>query len=142
MREFLNEVRGDQFSDTFSLMIQSDDTEYYSNRIVKTGTGLRYIHTIHEVITDKNNINVTVPIDRAFICDHRAQYMEDRTNNRKQFDLELLFKEVEDDPDDPRALYYIAQTYGCMGDEINRAKYFELRIAHPVQGYFQEKIDI
>jgi len=141
IKSFLNEVRGDQFSDTFSLMIQSDDTEYYSNRIVKTGTGLRYIHTIHEVITDKNNINVTVPIDRAFICDHRAQYMEDRTNNRKQFDLELLFKEVEDDPDDPRALYYIAQTYGCMGDEINRAKYFELRIAHPVQGYFQEKID-
>jgi len=141
IKSFLNEVRGDQFSDSFSLMIQSDDTEYYSNRIVKTQTELRYIHTIHEVITDKNNVNVTVPIDRAFIFDHRADYMEDRTNNRKQFDLQLLFKEVEDDPDDPRALYYIAQTYGCIGDEINKAKYFELRINHPVQGYFQEKID-
>jgi predicted O-methyltransferase YrrM len=141
LKHFLNIVRGDQFSDTFSLMIQSDDTEYYSNRLVKTQTELRYIHTIHEVITNKNNVNVTVPIDQAFIYDHRAQYMEDRTNNRKQFDLQLLFKEVEDDPDDPRALYYIAQTYGCIGDEINKAKYFELRINHPVQGYVQEKID-
>jgi len=141
IRKFLDIVRGDQFSDTFSLMIQSDDTEYYSNRIVKMDTSLRYIHTIHEVITDKNNVNVTVPPDQAFIFDHRAQYMEDRTNNRKQFDLQLLFKEFEEDPNDPRALYYIAQTYGCIGDEINKAKYFELRVNHPVQGYVQEKID-
>ena len=35
LRTFLEEVRGDQFSDSFSLMIQSDDTEYYSNRIIK-----------------------------------------------------------------------------------------------------------
>ena len=141
IRSFMELVRGDQFSDSFSLMIKSDDTEYYSNRIIKSTTNLRYIHTIHEVITNENNINVTVPTHEAFIHDHRAQYMEDRTNNRKQFDLQLLFKEFEDDPNDPRALYYIAQTYGCMGDDINKAKYFELRVAHPVQGYVQEKID-
>jgi len=141
LKSFLEIVRGDQFSDSFSLMIKSDDTEYYSNRIIKSTTELRYIHTIHEVITDQNNINVTIPSDKVFILDHRAEYMEQRTNDRKQFDLQLLFKEVEDDPNDPRALYYIAQTYGCIGDEINKAKYFELRIAHPVQGYVQEKID-
>ena len=141
LRSFLNEVRGDQFSDSFSLLIQSDDTEYYSNRIIKSLTNLRYIHTIHEVISDTSNINVTVPADKAIIFDHRADYMEKRTNDRKQFDLQLLFKEVEDEPNDPRALYYIAQTYGCIGDEVNKAKYFEQRIAHPVQGYFQEKID-
>jgi predicted O-methyltransferase YrrM len=141
LRKFLNEVRGDQFSDSFSLLIQSDDTEYYSNRIIKTTTGLRYIHIIHEVITNENNKNVTIPDRDAYIFDERAEYMETRTNNRKQFDLELLFKEVEEDPDDPRALYYIAQTYGCIGDELSKAKYFELRIRHPVEGYFQEKID-
>jgi hypothetical protein len=141
LRKFLTEVRGDQFSDSFSLLIQSDDTEYYSNRIIKSLTGLRYIHRIHEVISDKNNVNVTVPKDKAIIFDNRSDYMEKRTNDRKQFDLELLFKEVEEFPEDPRALYYIAQTYGCLGDEINKAKYFELRVSHPEQGYIQEKID-
>jgi predicted O-methyltransferase YrrM/tetratricopeptide (TPR) repeat protein len=141
LKSFLTEVRGDQFSDSFSLLIKSDDSEYYSNRIIKSLSKLRYIHTIHEVITDKNNINVTVPKNRALILDNRSDYMNDRTTNRKQFDLKLLFKEVEDDPNDPRALYYIAQTYGCIGDEVNKAKYFELRINHPVQGYIQEKID-
>ena len=141
LKPFLELIRGDQFSDSFSLLIKSEDTEYYSNRIIKSTTGLRYIHTIHEVITNENNINVTIPCECAYILDHRAEYMEQRTSDRKQFDLQLLFKEFEDYPDDPRALYYIAQTYGCIGDEINKAKYFELRIAHPVEGYVQEKID-
>ena len=141
LRSFLNEIRGDQFSDSFSLLIQSDDTEYYSNRIIKSSTNLRYIHRIHEVITDQNNINVTVPNNKAIIFDNRADYMENRTMDRKQFDLGLLFKELEEFPDDPRALYYIAQTYGCIGNENGKAEYFEKRIAHPVQGYIQEKVD-
>jgi len=141
LRDFLSTVRGDQFSDSFSILIQSDDTEYYSNRITKTQKGLRYIHTIHEVISNLDNINVTVPKEKAIIFDHRADYMEKRTNDRKQFDLSLLFKEIEDDPNDPRALYYIAQTYGCIGDDKSKAVYFELRVNHPVEGYVQEKID-
>jgi hypothetical protein len=141
LRTFLTEVRGDQFSDSFSLLIQSDDSEYYSNRIIKSSSNLKYIHRIHEVITDINNHNVTIPPDCAFIFDNRSDYMEQRTTSRKQFDLDLLFKELEEFPDDPRALYYIAQTYGCLGDETNKAKYFRKRINHPVQGYVQEKID-
>jgi hypothetical protein len=141
LRGFLTTVRGDQFSDTFSLLIQSDDSEYYSNRIIKSQTGLRYIHRIHEVINNENNVNVTIPSNRSVIFDNRAEYMEKRTMDRKQFDLELLFKELEEFPDDPRSLYYIAQTYGCIGDEANKAKYLDLRINHPVEGYVQEKID-
>jgi hypothetical protein len=139
LRKFLTEVRGDTVSDSFSLLIQSDDSEYYSNRIIKSKTGLRYIHTIHEVITDKNNINITIPFDEAYIFDKRSDYMETRTNSRKQLDLDLLFKELKATPNDPRSLYYIAQTYGCINDEINKAKYFELRIKQ--EGYVQERID-
>ena len=139
VRKFLTETRGDTFADSYSLMIQSNDSEYYSNRIIKSRTSLRYIHTIHEVITDKDNNNVTIPPDEAYIFDTRSEYMEQRTLNRKQFDLELLFKELETTPDDPRTLYYIAQTYGCIGDEIHKAVYFEKRIK--LDGYIQEKID-
>jgi glycosyltransferase involved in cell wall biosynthesis len=141
LRNFLNEIRGDQFSDSFSLLIQSEDNEYYSNRIIKSKSNLRYIHKIHEVIDNNDNVNVTIPKDKAIIFDNRSEYMETRTMDRKQFDLQLLFKELKEFPDDPRSLYYIAQTYGCIGDEVNKAKYFELRINHPVEGYVQEKID-
>ena len=139
IRRFLNEIRGDTFSDSFSLMIQSNDNEYYSNRIIKSESSLRYIHTIHEVITDQNNINVTIPTTEAHIFDARSDYMEQRTMNRKQLDLELLFKELQETPNDPRTIYYIGQTYGCINDEINKAMYFEKRIQ--LEGYIQERID-
>ena len=139
LTKFLNEVRGDTWSDSFSLLIQSNDTEYYSNRIIKSESSLRYIHTIHEVITDQNNINITIPQEEAFIFDVRSDYMEQRTTNRKQLDLKFLFQELEQTPDNPRILYYIAQTYGCINDEQSKVKYFEKRIKF--EGYIQEQID-
>lgn len=124
--------------DSLSILIKSDDTEYYSNRIIKSESKLRYKFTIHEVIDDKNNINLTIPNDIS-LFDHRSEYMEKRTKDRKQFDLDLLFKELEENPDDPRTIYYIAQTYGCMDNEIEKSIYFEKRIK--LDGYIQEKID-
>jgi hypothetical protein len=139
LRKFLTEVRGDIVADSFSLLIQSNDSEYYSNRIIKSRTRLRYIYTIHEVITDQNNTNITIPPEEAYIFDKRSDYMQSRTLTRKQQDLHLLFKELEEKPDDPRTLYYIAQTYGCVNDDINKVKYFEKRIKQ--KGYVQELID-
>ena len=141
LRKFLTEVRGDQFSDSLSLFIKSDDVCYSSNRIIKSETGLRYIYRIHEVITPKNNKNVMVPIKHAAIFDFRSDYMEERTMNRKLYDIELLFKELEDDPNDPRALYYLGQTYNLLKYYELAFEYYIKRVEHPVEGFFQERID-
>lgn len=141
LRAFLTEVRGDQYSNSFTLYIQSDDTQYGSNRIIKSNSGLRYIHTIHEVITDKNNINVVIPDNKAKILDGRFDYMEKRTQERKQFDLKLLFEEVEENPNDPRAYYYLAQTYNLLEDYENAYKYFLKRAEFTNSGFIQERVD-
>ena len=141
LRDFLHLVRGDQFSDSFSMYIKSDDSEYVSNRIVKTDRNLRYKYKIHEVITDKNNINVIVPMTQSNILDYRCDYMETRTMNRKQYDIQLLLEELEEDPDDPRHLYYLGQTYNVIEDFEKSYEYFIKRINHPKEGFLQEKID-
>jgi len=141
LRGFLHEVRGDQFADSFSIFIKGGDVEYASNRILIAERGLKYIYTIHEVIAKKNNNNVIVPITRVHIIDNVYDYMETRTNDRKRKDLEMLFQEVEENPDDPRALYYIAQTYNLLGDYENAFTYFMERANHPEEGFLQEKID-
>jgi hypothetical protein len=141
IRGFLNEVRSDQFSDSFTLLIKSNDNEYYSNRILKSKKNLRYMYSIHEVIQKDNNVNVTIPVNRATILDHRSDYMEKRTYLRKTLDLELLFKEYHENPYDPRSLYYIAQTYSCLKEPLKKAEYFLKRINHPVEGFIQEKVD-
>jgi len=141
LRGFLNEVRGDQFADSFTLYIKSDDVEYGSNRILKTDKKLKYLYKIHEVVQEKNNMNVVIPFSRANINDGRFDYMEKRTMDRKQLDLKLLFEEVEDDPNNPRSYYYLAQTYNLLEEYDKAYFYFLKRMNHPVEGFVQEKID-
>ena len=141
LRGFLNEVRGDQMSTSFTLYINSDDTTYGSNRVIKSQSGLRYIHRIHEVITDKNNVNIVIPREVSFIEDRRFDYMEKRTMDRKQLDLKLLFEEVEENPHDPRAYYYLAQTYNLLEDYERAFFYFMKRAEYLNAGFVQERVD-
>jgi len=141
LRCFLNDVRGDQVADSFTLYIKSDDVEYGSNRILKTDRKLKYKFKIHEVIQDNDNMNVVVPFLMANIMDGRFDYMEERTMNRKELDLKLLYEEVKDDPDNPRSFYYLAQTYNLLEEYDKAYFYFLKRANHPVQGFIQEKID-
>ena len=140
-RTFLNEVRGDQLSHSFTLYIESDDTVYGSNRIIKSNSGLRYVHRIHEVISDKNNINIVIPKEICFIDDKRFDYMEKRTQDRKQLDLKLLYEEVEENPHDPRAYYYLAQTYNLLEDYEKAFFYFTKRAEFTNSGFVQERVD-
>ena len=141
LRGFLEETRGDQFSDSFSLYITSDDVQYCSNRITKTTSKLKYIYKIHEVIQMENNVNVCIPIEEARIHDTRSDYMEKRTMDRKEYDLKLLFEMVEELPNDPRHLYYIGQTYNLIKKYELAFEYFMKRVEHSVEGNPQEKLD-
>jgi len=141
LREFLYDIRSDQFADSYTLFIKSDDSEYGSNRILKSNRKLRYINKIHEVINDKNNINVIIPINRSFILDERYDYMEKRTMERKELDLKLLFEELEEDPNNSRTYYYLGQTFNLMEDFENAFKWLKLRVEYPNAGFLQEKVD-
>jgi len=141
LREFLETIRSDQFADSYSLLIKSGDVEYYSNRITKSKNHLRYIFILHEVIQQKNNINVVVPSNVAWIDDLRSESMEIRTNSRKEYDLKCLFQMIKEDPDEPRHYYYVAQTYNCLENREKAAEYFRKRAFHPCNGFDQEKVD-
>jgi len=141
IRNFLNIVRGDQFSSSFSFYIESDDVQYTSNRIIKSDYDLRYIYRIHEVITPKNNTNVMVPLNRSYIFDYRSDYMENRTMTRKKLDLELLYSTIKEYPDDSRAYYYLGQTYNLLNEHEKAYENFVARMNHKDNGFFQEKLD-
>jgi hypothetical protein len=141
LRDFLNSVRGDQFSDSFTLFIKSHDVEYGSNRILNSDRSLKYLYKIHEVITTKNNINVVIPINVANILDERFDYMEDRTIQRKQLDLKLLQEEIDEDPENPRSYYYMAQTYNILEEHDLAFEYFIKRMNCVDEGFKQEKVD-
>ncbi len=141
LRKFLHVTRSDQFSDSYSLFIKSYDVVYCSNRITKSITDLRYIYKIHEVITDKNNKNVMVPYDDCYIDDVMDKYMEIRTYERKQLDIKLLNEMVEEDPENPRHFYYLANTYKLLEDYEKTEENYLKRINHKNPGFKSELID-
>jgi hypothetical protein len=141
LRHFLNDIRGDQFSDSFTLVIQTNDIEYGSNRIIKSNRNLKYIYKIHEVISDKENINICIPKSVAYIVDHIFDYMDKRTFNRKENDLKLLYEEVNENPQDPRSYYYLAQTYNLLKDYDKAFYYYNKRTEFINSGFLQERVD-
>jgi tetratricopeptide (TPR) repeat protein len=142
LRKFLQEARTDEFATSYCLFIRSDDVEYQSNRITRSESGLRYMYTIHEVIQlDRNNNQVVIPLEVAFIEDVESEYMDERTSRRKQYDLERLEEMIREDPDNPRHLYYMAQTYSLLRDYEKAAFWFKKRYESPSIGLPVERMD-
>lgn len=142
IRQFLHTVRGDQHATSFSLFIESNDTEYCSNRVLISKNQLRYIYTIHEVIQqENNNNNIIIPKDDAYIFDYQEDYMNQRTMQRKQYDLKLLHEMIQNDPTNPRHYYYLAQTYNLLKDYKNALYWFHKRATTSLKGFDQEVVD-
>lgn len=138
VRKFLEMIRGDQLGDSYNVFIKGDEMMYGSNRITKSSNNLRYTYTIHEIIQSDNNVVVQLPVTELYIEDVISEYMTERTAIRKQNDLDLLYNEFENNPDIPRTLYYIAETYVCLKNWEKAFEYFEKRINHPDEGYAEE----
>ena len=139
LREFLFIARGDDIADSFSIFINDQEAQYSSNRITKPERGLRYKYRIHEIIEE--NMNLCIPNNITQIKDVKSTYMDFRTLNRKQNDLELLFEELNENPDDPRTLYYLGETYYCIKDWGNAFKYYEFRSQVNETGFSEEVYD-
>ena len=137
LRSFLHEIRSNDYP-SFSINIKSNIV-YSSNRIIRPETKLRYKYKIHEIIDNDNKVSALIPLEKGFIEDIQSDYMSNRTLDRKYSDLTLLFEEVEENPEDPRSYYYLAETYLCLKDYENALKYYEKR-SH-MQGFVEERYD-
>jgi len=86
--------------------------DYYSKRITKTSENIRYKYRIHE---DVNCEKVTfIKNDNIFICDLTSMEHRIRTVNRLKSDYKLLKMDLEDNPNDPRTLYYLSKVANEM----------------------------
>jgi len=141
LRGFLEFVRGDIVASSYSNLVRSNDVEYLSCRVTKAEKNLRYKYTLHEVIQEENNVNVRIPTEFCWIEDVSNSSMMQRTVDRKQYDLQCLFGMLTEEPENPRHLYYIAQTFSIIKDYRKAADFFRLRIEHPVTGFVEERND-
>jgi len=84
---------------------------YYSNRITKTTSKIRYKYRVHEtLLIPKKKKSVWVDEKNFYIIDHTFREHENRTLSRYKRDIECLLLDKEQYPTDPRPVYYLCRT--------------------------------
>ena len=120
--------------------------KYYTIRMTKNRAGWRYFDPVHEYCkdttplkegeTEKKVFRVTPEEFNFYLYQDRTQD-DDKTSKRFARDRELLIGELEKNPENSRALFYLAQTYSCLGDTKNSYETYKLRFAQ--DGYNEER---
>jgi hypothetical protein len=99
---------------------------YYSNRITKTSSNIRYKYRVHEALDiPKKCKQVYMDEKYFFLIDHTNKYHKERTQTRLKKDIEMLLLDKEEYINDSRVLYYITRTYLYISDHKNVLKYAE-----------------
>lgn len=97
---------------------------YYSQRITKASSGIRYKYRVHEALDFKPKTTYEYQDEKNFfIIDHSSQQHRERTFARFKRDISWLLLDREDFPNDPRPLYYLSSTSFKLGKEKDGLKY-------------------
>jgi tetratricopeptide (TPR) repeat protein len=96
-------------------------------QVFRDGLDVHYERAIHEhAVWDYDSC-----VDTRLGGDYhlRARSLGARSLDTQKFerDRDLLLAEVERDPEDARSVFYLAQTYYCMGDLANARKWYGRR---------------
>lgn len=111
-----------------SYLIRIDDPweEFFVQRLIRPRCGLQFEGVVHETLTRVTPHSV--PYDVFFtLC--TTEYGRKKTVTRWKRDCDLLLKEFERDPQNPRTLFYLGQTYACLGDLEQSRIFYEKRCA-------------
>jgi glycosyltransferase involved in cell wall biosynthesis len=118
----------------YLVRIANANIDFPTARLIRNGTGSRFVGDIHEVI-HAEKFGDNVPSDVYFELGASRFGME-KSRARWFRDLDRLTARHEKDPKDPRSAFYLAQTYECLQDFENAYKYYVIR--SQLEGWIEE----
>lgn len=119
--------------------------KYYNIRFVRNREGWRYFGRVHEYMkdtlsaTDEPRSPVAKLPDLIVIYQDRTKD-DDKSMKRFKRDRELLLKDVEENPKNSRALFYLSQTCQCLGIQDETLYYAKRRVELTGPGTFEEEV--
>jgi glycosyltransferase involved in cell wall biosynthesis len=114
--------------------------KYFNVRFIKAHKKWRYVGSVHEYIKtfdeecDKEPI-VRLP-DTIILYQDRTQD-DDKSGKRFKRDKELLLAEYNKNPNEPRTVFYLAQTCSCLNDNEDSLYYYKIRAT--LDGFEEER---
>lgn len=106
---------------------------FSDSRLIKANTGDRYVGVVHEYL------KVDGPIGNCntFHIYQDREADDNKSAPRWKRDVVLLEKEHERDPTNTRTVFYLAQSYGCVGD---RERCLEFYIKRSQMGGYRDEV--
>lgn len=135
LREFCESMRSVPIGAFLIEIDFGEQCHYPSVRLARTGWGWRYVGRVHEVMVDQDGSSADAMVPRARIV-HRKSSSPGQEKRKWERDLELLLEDHQSDPSNPRTVFYLAQTYQCLG-KLEKASKFYTRRAQ-MQGWPEE----
>lgn len=113
------------------------DLDYFNVKIIKTNLGFKYKGSVHEYIVTPENAIVEKLIGISIYQDRVADN-DGKTFSRWEKDLILLNKDFEENPNDSRTQYYLAQTYDCLSRKEEAFEAYKRR-SENIEGFYEER---
>lgn len=113
------------------------DLDYYNVKIIKTNVGFKYKGSVHEYIIAPEN-SIIDKLKGISIYQNRIEDNDGKTYSRWEKDLVLLKKDLEENPNDSRAQYYLAQTYDCLSKKEEAFEAYKKR-SENLEGFYEER---
>lgn len=115
----------------YRVRLQLGTMKFYQTRLIRSHRKVEFKGVVHEGIDSTR----AVP-DEVFWDVKSSKRGQKKSFERWIKDKDLLLAEHAKNPNDPRTVFYLAQTYHCLKDYENAKKWYSLRISMP--GYVEE----
>ncbi|MBY0441088.1 MAG: glycosyltransferase [Mycobacteriaceae bacterium] len=113
-------------ADIYSMRIAQEGDVYWRPQLFRAGLPIRYEGVVHEyVVCDAPN--VLVRLEGNYHIESRRLGARNLDPQKYARDRDLLLAEIERDPDDPRSVFYLAQSYYDLGDFVNACEWYARR---------------
>lgn len=97
---------------------------FQHKRLIRREGAARFVGVVHEYVDGSGGASVP---DGFYLMWTPSTTGAKQSADRYYRDLGLLLKEVETDPSADRAVFYLGQTYDCLGDVENAIRYYKKR---------------
>jgi glycosyltransferase involved in cell wall biosynthesis len=113
-------------ADIYWMRIKLDSTSWWRPHIFRNGLCVRYVGVVHERAA-WDDPYVDVRLEGEYHVQARSCGARSVDPQRFARDADLLLAEVERNPEDERAVFYLAQSYFDLGDFANAHKWYARR---------------
>ena len=116
----------DDIDPVYGITMKASNLQYVMPRLLRVAEKNRYVGVVHE--EPENKMRKFVDDSVYFTVSETNEHVR-KSKARYEKDLELLLKEHKKRALDSRTMFYIGQTYECLGDAKNAHKYYLKRSA-------------